>query len=66
MRARWKTMDRKVTDFSAWERATLERFAREAADKLQEQADQLEQLRGDLKTAIEAYRDLVRKLKVTS
>ena len=66
MRARWNTMDRKVTDFSAWERTTLERFAREAADKLQEQADQLEQLRGDLKTAIEAYRDLVRKLKVTS
>lgn len=40
------------TDFSTWDRSTLERFAREAADENRE-------LRADLRTALDAYRVLV-------
>jgi len=42
--------------FSTWDRATLDQFALEAYLRLLQQQDQLEQLRGDLKDAIEAYR----------
>ena len=42
--------------FSTWDRATLDQFAMDAYLRLQQQQDQLEQLRGDLKDAIEAYR----------
>ena len=44
--------------FSTWDRATLDKFALEAYLRLQQQQDQIEQLRGDLKDAIEAYRAL--------
>ena len=44
--------------FNTWERETLDKFALEAYLRLREQQDQLEQLRGDLKDAIEAYREL--------
>ena len=44
--------------FSTWDRAVLDKFAFEAYLRLREQQDQLEQLRGDLKDAIEAYRAL--------
>ena len=44
--------------FATWDRATLDKFALEAYLRLREQQDQLEQLRGDLKDAIEAYREL--------
>ena len=44
--------------FNTWERQTLDKFALDAYLRLQEQQDQLEQLRGDLKDAIEAYRAL--------
>ena len=44
--------------FSTWDRAVLDKFAMEAYLRLQQQEDQLEQLRGDLKDAIEAYRAL--------
>ena len=44
--------------FATWDRATLDKFALEAYLRLQQQQDQLEQLRGDLKDAIEAYRVL--------
>jgi hypothetical protein len=47
--------------FSTWERQTLDKFALEAYLRLREQQDQLEQLRGDLKDAIEAYRAVIRK-----
>ena len=42
--------------FATWDRATLDKFALEAYLRLQQQQDQLEQLRGDLKDAIAAYR----------
>jgi hypothetical protein len=44
--------------FSTWDRAVLDKFALEAYLRLQQQQDQLEQLRGDLKDAIAAYRAL--------
>ena len=44
--------------FATWDRAVLDKFALEAYLRLQQQQDQLEQLRGDLKDAIEAYRAL--------
>ena len=47
--------------FSTWERQTLDKFALEAYLRMLKQQDQLEQLRGDLKDAIEAYRALLRK-----
>lgn len=43
------------TDFSTWERATLERLARELADEN-------EQLKKDLKTAMTAWRVLLKKI----
>ena len=47
--------------FATWDRATLDKFALESYLRLREQQDQLEQLRGDLKDAIEAYRAIIRK-----
>ena len=44
--------------FATWERETLDKFALEAYLRLQQQQDQLEQLRLDLKDAIAAYRAL--------
>jgi hypothetical protein len=37
------------------------KFAQEAHDLMQAQTEQLEQLRQDLKTALEAYRSLLRQ-----
>ena len=47
--------------FATWERETLDKFALHAYLRLQQQQDQLEQLRGDLKDAIEAYRAVMRE-----
>ena len=47
--------------FATWDRATLDKFALEAYLRLREQQDHLEQLRGDLKDAIEAYRVVMRE-----
>ena len=44
--------------FATWDRAVLDKFALEAYLRMQKQQDQLEQLRNDLKDAIEAYRAL--------
>ena len=45
-----------MTDFKTWDRSILEKFAREAADRLHQQEAEIEALRADLKTALEAYR----------
>jgi hypothetical protein len=47
--------------FSTWDRATLDKFALEAYLRLQQQQDQLEQARLDLKDAIAAYRTLIKE-----
>ena len=44
--------------FATWDRVILDKFALDAYLRLQQQQDQLEQLRGDLRDAIEAYRAL--------
>ena len=43
--------------FDAWSHANLVKFAEESYEKLQEQEDQLQQLRNDLKDALKAYRE---------
>jgi hypothetical protein len=43
-------------DFAAWQHDTLVQFATEALDKLQKQKAEIEQLRLDLRAAIDAYR----------
>ena len=47
--------------FSIWERKNLDKFAVEAYLRLQQQQDQLEQARLDLKDAIAAYRTLIKE-----
>ena len=47
--------------FNTWDRAVLDKFALEAYLRMQKQEDQLEQLRCDLKDAIEAYRAVMRE-----
>ena len=49
-----------MTNFETWDHAALVKFAVESRDKLVEQNDQIEQLKADLRTAIEAYRQLMR------
>lgn len=56
-----------MTDFKTWDRATLEQFAREAADRLHQQEAEIEALRiridvtqADLRLALDAYRRAVR------
>ena len=44
--------------FNTWDRAVLDKFALEAYLRMLKQQDQIEQLRLDLKDAIEAYRTL--------
>jgi hypothetical protein len=48
-------------DFASWKPETLVKFAHEAYAKLRDQEDQLQQARQDLKTALEAYRALLRR-----
>ena len=48
-------------DFASWSPMVLTKFAQDSYAKMREQEDQLEQLRQDLKTALEAYRALLRK-----
>ena len=69
-----------MTDFRTWDRTVLERFASEASDRLREQREQItdtlaeqarlraeiEALRGDLKTALGAYRALVTSSRPSS
>ena len=47
--------------FATWDRPTLDKFALAAYLRLQEQQEQLEQVRGNLKDAIEAYRAVMRE-----
>jgi hypothetical protein len=48
-------------DFASWRQENLVKFAQEAHALMQAQTEQLEQLRQDLKTALEAYRSLLRQ-----
>ena len=47
--------------FATWDRATLDKFAMDAYLRMQEQQEQLEQARLNLKDAIAAYRTLIKE-----
>jgi hypothetical protein len=48
-----------MTDFQRWEYNNLVRFAVEANAKLAAQEEEIEQLKQDLRLAIDAYRRLI-------
>ena len=48
-------------DFATWQQANLAKFAAEAYSKMCDQAEEIMHLQQDLKTAIEAYRALLRR-----
>ena len=48
-------------DFQSWRQDNLAKFAQDAYDKIIQQEDEIQFLRQDLKTAMEAYRSLLRK-----
>lgn len=48
-------------DFASWSHENLANFARDAYDKLRSQEDEIQDLRLDIKAALEAYRTLLRK-----
>ena len=46
--------------FDTWSQENLAKFAAEAYVKMQDQDDRIQQLQNDLKTAINAYRELIK------
>jgi hypothetical protein len=54
-------MDLNKVTFETWDHAALVRFCYAAEAKLQEQDDRIQQLQCDLKDAIQAYRELLKK-----
>ena len=50
-----------MSNFKTWNQENLAQFAEEANDKMVEQNERMEQLQRDVKDAMEAYRDLLRK-----
>lgn len=50
-----------MSNFQIWEQHNLAKFAREANEKLLAQQKEIEQLRNDLRVAIDAYRQLIKE-----
>ena len=50
-----------MADFSQWSHENLAKFAQEAQLKLLQQEQEIGHLKQDLKDAIRAYRDLMRR-----
>ena len=50
-----------MSNFQIWEQKNLARFAQEANEKLLVQQKEIEQLRQDLRVAIDAYRQLIKE-----
>ena len=48
-------------DFASWKQENLVKFAQEAYTTLRQQQDDIKHLRLDFRTAMEAYRDLLRR-----
>jgi hypothetical protein len=46
--------------FDTWSQENLAKFAMEAYAKMQDQDDRIQQLQNDLKTAINAYREILK------
>ena len=55
------TTSTNAPDFQSWQTSNLVNFAHDAYVKMQEQADQIMQLQQDLKTALNAYREVLKK-----
>jgi hypothetical protein len=53
--------EKKMPEFKVWSRDNLDKFATDAYIKLLEQEDLIQQLQCDLKDAIAAYRELMRR-----
>jgi hypothetical protein len=51
---------RNMSNFQTWEQHNLVRFAQEANEKMLAQQKEIEQLRKDLRVAIDAYRQLIK------
>ena len=52
-------MDVDTPKFETWEHDTLAAFARDAYAKLKQQAEEIEQIRADLRDTRKAYRELI-------
>jgi hypothetical protein len=50
-----------MSNFRTWSQESLAEFAQQANEKMIQQNDRIEQLQCDLKDAIAAYRELLRK-----
>lgn len=48
-------------DFQSWQTSNLVNFAHDAYEKMREQAEEITELRQDLKAALAAYRSLLRQ-----
>ena len=46
-------------NFAAWNHETLARFAEEATEKMERQQAEIDQLRADLRVALDAYRRVI-------
>ena len=54
-------MDINRVTFETWDKETLVRFCYEAEEHMRLRDDQMQQLQCDLKDAIQAYRELIKK-----
>ena len=52
-----------MSNFQVWEQRNLAYFAKEANEKLLAQQKEIDQLRDDLRIAIDAYRKLIKDQK---
>lgn len=50
-----------MSNFKTWSQENLAEFAHQANDKMIQQNERIEQLQRDVKDALQAYRDLLRK-----
>ena len=50
-----------VPDFASWSQVVLAKFAQESHAKMQAQETEIEQLRQDLRMALNAYREVLKK-----
>lgn len=55
------SLRKNAPDFQSWQTSNLVNFAHDAYEKMREQQDEITRLQQDLKTAISAYRELLRK-----
>jgi len=54
-----------MTDFESWSKESLVMFARDATERMAQQKAEIEVLRADLRTSMDAYRALVTRGEVS-